>query len=199
LEAQNRQGMAGLKEALNVKADSPSPADGGNAVDEYVKNRREKFKYDLDAMYRELRRGDAVPPEKLEEVLAHVEKRLNAALGGRITSRMCYNRLTSENVSNTSPDEHWSQPLSLMLQSARLFRRCLTDAFFPRNFTNRSFDQQDFEKAMNVFGDLILEPGNVNRAKAELAELDEIEESDQTNREKCHAIWQVIKGSARQP
>jgi hypothetical protein len=207
LEARNKQGMARLKEALGSKQDArdakqqslpakPGAADGTDGVKKYLESRKEALRHDLDAMYRELRRGDSVPPEKLEEVLASVEARLTAALGARITPRVNYNRLTPPDLTNTAPDEHWAQPLSLLLQSAVLLRISLTDNFFSRNFTKRSFTPEEFESAMNVFDDAILKKPDPRRAKEELIRLDEIEKRDQKNKEKCHAVWQLITSAA---
>jgi hypothetical protein len=59
-------------------------------------------------------------------------------------------------LTETATDEQWSQPFSLLLQSARLLRTSLTDAFFSRNFIQKSNTQEEFESAMNVFDDTIL-------------------------------------------
>ena len=196
LEARNKQGMARLNEVLTGKRDAPEGAEASASVKEYIKNRKDKLKHDLDGMYRELHRGDAVPPEKLAEVLANVEARLTAALGARITPRVNYNRLAPPALTETATDEQWSQPFSLLLQSARLLRTSLTDAFFSRNFNKKTFTQSEFESAMSVFGDTILKSPDKSRAEAELKTLKEIEESAWKIKDKCHAVWRLITGTA---
>lgn len=201
LEARNRQGMARLKETLGQEAAaqrslvSPEVSLGGsNGIKEYVARRSDAIRHDLNAMYRELRRGDSVPQDKFAQVLEAVEARLSAALGSRVTPRVNYNRLMPPDLTEAAQGQQWAQPLSLLLQSARLLRVALTDPYFALNFSKTSLTQQEFEDAMNVFGDTILKSRDSARAKRELGQLDAVEASEKTNKEKCHDIWKLIGG-----
>ena len=211
LKARNEQGKARLKETLGSVEDTQDriedassstaaeEASASNGVKEYIDRRKSMLKGDLDAMYRELGGNIEVPPDKFGEVLEKVEARLTAALDDQISPRMNYNQVLPPNLTHDAPDEQWSQPLTLLVQSARLLRVSLTDAFFSRNFKKRSFAQQEFENAMNVFSDTILKTRDKNRAETELATLDEIEQSEKNNKEKCHAVWELIKQSITDP
>ena len=186
LAARNAKGIASLKAAL-----------GGGKPGDFVSKRRGKITEDLNAMYKQLGQGFSVPDEKLAAVLAEVEKRLGAALESRITPRAVYNRIAPPDLTATAPKENWSQPLSLLLRSARLLRESVTDAYFPRRFAGLSFTEPDFQAAMNIFDDSIAREPASRRALVELKALDEIEAADQNPKEKCAAVWQIISGSAK--
>jgi hypothetical protein len=47
---------------------------------------------------------------------------------------------------------------------------------------------------MNIFGDTILKNPDPQRAKEELALLDEIESGPEKPKAKCAAVWRIITG-----
>ena len=162
-----------------------------------LRSEKENPEADLDAMYNQLGQGKWVPAEKLAAVFAEVQDRLTTALSARITPRAVYNKTAPPDLTSKAPDESWTQPLSLLLRSARLMRDSLTDSYFPRRFTGLSFAEKEFQAAMNVFGDSILKIPNPQRAKEELALLDEIESGPEKPKEKCAAVWRVIMGETK--
>ena len=183
LEARNAKGLADLKAAL-----------GGDDVPQFVHKRKKKIQKDLDAMYNQLGQGKAVPADKLAAVFAEVQARLTNALSARITPRAVYNKIAPPDLTAKAPDESWTQPLSLLLRSARLMRESLTDSYFPRRLSGLSFKAPEFQAAMNIFGDAILKDPDPRRAKEELAALNKIEAGDQKPKEKCVAVWNLIVG-----
>lgn len=183
LEARNEKGLASLKTAL-----------GGDDVPQFVQKRKKKIRDDLDAMYNQLGQGKSVPADKLAAVFTEVQDRLTTALSARITPRAVYNKIAPPDLTAKAPDESWTQPLSLLLRSARLIRTSLTDSYFPRRFTSLAFAEKEFQAAMNVFGDTILKNPDPGRAKAELALLDEIESGSEKPKVKCATVWRIITG-----
>ena len=99
LDERNQQGQKLLKEAL-----------GGNDIKEFVGKRTEGIRKDLDAMYRQLGQGDAVPNERLSTVLDDVKNRLTDALSQRTAPRAAYNRVGAPDLTATAPDDNWNQP-----------------------------------------------------------------------------------------
>lgn len=186
LEARNAKGMADLKAAL-----------GGDDVPQFVQKRKKKIQEDLDAMYNQLGQGKAVPADKLAAVFAVVQARLTTALSARITPRAVYNKIAPPDLTATAPDESWTQPLSLLLRSARLMRDSLTDAYFPRRLSGLSFKESEFQAAVDIFGDAILTDPDPKRAKEELAALTQIETGDGKPKEKCAAVWTIIAGETK--
>jgi hypothetical protein len=183
LEARNNAGQRHLKYSL-----------GGKCVEEFVQNREQEIKDNLNAMYRQLGQSGNVPDDRLTDVLNEVRDRLTTAIEGRIAPRAVYNKLAPPDLTTSAPDENWTQPLSLLLHAARLLRESLTDFYFPRRFTGLSFTEQEFQVAMNVFNDAILKDKDLRRAEHELAELEQIEDSDAKSKEKCTAVWHILSG-----
>jgi hypothetical protein len=184
LEARNHAGQGLLKNAL-----------GGKSVKEFVQEREQEIKDNLNAMYRKLGQSGNVPVERLTDVLTEVRDRLTRAIESRIAPRAVYNKLAPPDLTTSAPDENWTQPLSLLLRAARLIRASLMDAYFPRRFTGLSFTEQEFQAAMNIFNDAILKYKDPRRAEHELAELEQIEDSDAKPKQKCADVWRIISGS----
>ena len=183
LESRNAQGQEALRAAL-----------GGNDITQFIAKRTSSIRKDLNEMYRQLGQGDTVPNEKLQAVLDEIKQRLEQALETRITPRAVYNRIAAPDLTATAPDENWGQPLSLLARSARIFRESLTDPFFPRRFVGLSFSMDDFRKACNVFGDVIVTSQDANRAKHELSAVEEILDTKKSTKEKCQEVWRLIRG-----
>jgi len=186
LEARNTKGQASLKAAL-----------GGDNVSQFVAKRRKNIQDDLDTMYNQLGQGKSVPADKLAIVLAQVEYRLTAALSDRVTPRAVFNKIAPPNLTAKTHAESWTQPLSLLLRSARLMRDSLRDSYFPRRFSGLAFTQKEFQAAMNVFGDSILQNPDPKRAEAELVLLNEIESCSEMPKDKCAAVWHIITGEGK--
>ena len=185
LETRNAKGLTDLIAAL-----------GGDDVPQFVQRRKKKIQEDLDAMYNQLGQGKAVPADKLAAVFAEVQARLTNALSARITPRAVYNKIAPPDLTAKAPDESWTQPLSLLLRSARLMRESLTDPYFPRRLSRLSFKESEFQAAMDIFGDAILKDADPRRARSELDELAKIEAGDGKPKEKCAAVWKIISGEA---
>jgi hypothetical protein len=183
LESRNNEGQALLKEAL-----------GGKSVEEFVQNRKQEIIGNLNAMYSQLGQGEKVPADRLTNVLNEVRNRLTTAIEGRIAPRAVYNKLAPPDLTASSPDENWTQPLSLLLRAARLLRESLTNRYFPVRFTGLSFTEQEFQVAMNIFDDTILKDPSRYRAENELAELAQIQGSNAKSKEKCADVWRILSG-----
>lgn len=186
LEARNAKGLDKLKEAL-----------GGDNVPQFVQMRKKKIQEDLDAMYQQLDQGKTVPADKMADVFAKVQDRLTTALSARITPRAVYNKIAPPDLTAKAPDESWTQPLSLLLRSARLMRESVSDPYFPRRLSGRSFKEPEFRAAMDIFGDAILKDADPRRAKTELDEIARIENGEGKPKEKCAAVWKIIAREAR--
>lgn len=170
---------------------------GGN-IDTFVASRNNVIRKDLNDMYRQLGRGDQVPDAQMNEILTDVKSRLHAALDGRIAPQVSYSRISPPIRSDSPSASQWGPPLSLIKAAARLMRRPYTDSFFERNFTKKSFTQNEFMMAMNVLNDVIASDSSKLNRKA-LAEADEkliseIEVASASDKDKCKAILLMIQG-----
>jgi hypothetical protein len=188
LETRNEQGRKALRAAL-----------GGNDIKQFISNRAERIRKDLNEMYRQLGQGKAVPEDKLKAVLDEVERRLTQALDARITPRAVYNSIGAPDLTARAPDENWNQPLALLTRSARMLRESLTDHYFQRRFSGLSFSDADFRKACDVFDDVLAKQPDSGRAKAELDLMDDLLESGLPSKGKCLGIWQIITGAPPRP
>jgi len=188
LEARNEKGTKALGDALGGK--------DAESVKSLIERKKENIRHDLNKMYRELGQGDAVPEDKLNEVLDDMKARLTAALNHRITPRAVYNRIGTPDLTSSALDENWSQPLSLLFRSARILREFHTDPYFPRRFVGLSFSQDEFQKALDVFGDVMASKSQIDRARDELLKLDAIMEEDIPTKQKCEQVWLLIQGKS---
>jgi len=211
LEARNERGLKTLVEALGGKPDSLTPNVGGS--DEEKKTRQDQIKAlvgdfiarqkdvilaDLNQMYRDLKRGEAVPDDKAKEVLDEVESRVSAALSARLTPTCTYNSLAPPDLSPTAHDDNWIQPLSLIEQAAKKFREQLADHFyFDRKFSGKAFTKEEFLQSCNVFDDHIVAKPEHDRAKAEMIQIKEIMDSETTPKEKCEAVWKLVSSAGK--
>lgn len=209
LEARNERGLKTLIEALGGKPESLAATAGGSdeekkarqdqiktMVAEFIAKRKGVILADLNQMYQDLKRGDAVPDEKAKEVLDEVEKRLSAALAARVTPTCAYNSLAPPDLSPTAPDENWIQPLSLLADAATKFREQLADPFyFDRKFSGKAFTKAEFLQACNVFQDRMASESDYNLAKGEIAKIKEIMDGETTPKEKCQAVWKLVSTS----
>jgi hypothetical protein len=209
LEARNERGLKTLVEALGGKAESLAANAGGSdeqknvrqeqikaLVADFIARKREVILADLNQMYRDLKRGEAVPDDKAKEVLDEFEKRLSAALGARVTPTCTYNNLAPPDLSPTAPDDNWIQPLSLLAEAARKFREQLADPFyFDRKFSGKAFTKEEFLQTCNVFEDRIVAVPDYDRAKAEILQIKEIMDGESTPKEKCQAVWKLVSFS----
>lgn len=207
LEARNERGLKTLVEALGGKPESLAANAGGSdeekkkarqeqikaLVADFIARKKEVILTDLNQMYRDLKRGEAVPDDKAKEVLDEVEKRLSAALGARVTPTCTYNSLAPPDLSPTALDDNWIQPLSLLAEAARKFREQLADPFyFDRKFSGKAFTKEEFLQTCNVFEDRIVALPDYDRAKAEIVTIKEILDSETTPKEKCQAVWKLV-------
>jgi hypothetical protein len=75
-----------------------------------------------------------------------------------------------------------------------MLRESLTDAYFQRRLSGLSFSVDDFRKACDVFGDVIVAKPDTMRAEGELRKIDEIIDAEKPAKEKCSQIWHLIRG-----
>ena len=188
LEARNKKGAKVLGDALGGK--------DAESIKSLIERKKESIRHDLNKMYRELGQGDTVPEDKLNEVLDDVKTRLAVALNHRITPRAVYNRIGTPDLTSIAPDENWIQPLSLLFRSARILREFHTDPYFPRRFVGLSFSQDEFQKALDVFGDVMVSKSQIDRAREELLKLDAVMEEDIPTKQKCEKVWLLIHGKS---
>ncbi len=82
----------------------------------------------------------------------------------------------------------------LLVRAARVLRELLSDPYFPRRFSGLAFSEEDFRKAVDVFGDVIASKPETARAKEELRKIEDIQSSTQPAGQKCQEVWQLIQG-----
>lgn len=182
LEARNKQGMKLLLDAL-----------GGTDVDQFISIRTEDIRKNLNEKYKQLGQGDVVPADKLNIVLAEIKDRLETALNMRIAPRAVYNRLGPPDLTGAAHDDNWHQPLLMLQSAATILRKELVDNYFPRRFSNLSFTPDEFRKACDIFGDIIIEKKEKDRANKELTEIAQIVNDNMPTKEKSQMLWNIIK------
>ncbi|MEX2381590.1 MAG: hypothetical protein WD490_04345 [Opitutales bacterium] len=186
VEARNTCGKEEIIKALGG-------ADPKN-ITSFIGQKSESIRKDLNEMYHKLDQGDKVPQDKLSVVLTDVEKRLTQALTARITPSLVYNHIAAPDLAKTAPDTNWSQPLDLLYNAAKAQRELLTNHFFRLKFSGLNFDEKDFRKACNPFGDHIVELRSPDLAKKEMEIITDILERPVPFKIKCLMVWNIIKG-----
>ena len=172
----------------------------GGDVDNFIKQREQGIRNDLNAMYRdELKRGDCVPEDRMQAILEDVRARLLTAVKSSVAPSPVYNPVSAPNLTASTGAEAWAQPLSLALHAARTERESITDPFFPRNFKSLKFTQEEFEIAMNAFGDHLVGKSDSRKASQELTALTEIEAAQIPPLEKCRKVVALIRGNGDNP
>jgi hypothetical protein len=192
LEKQLKSGNEGVQKILR-------DALSAEYINQFIAKRTDSIRKDLNEMYRQLGQGSAVPDDKLSIILAEVNQRLKQALDTGVTPRAVYNRIGAPDLTAKAPDENWNQPFSLLMRYARILRESLTDSFFPRRFTGLSFSEDDFRKACDAFGDVIVAKQETNRAKDEQRKINELVDAEKPSKEKCQELWRMIRGEQPEP
>lgn len=170
----------------------------GGDVEGFVKKREKAIRENLSAMYRDLGHGDQMPEDRVQLVLKDVSSRLEKALASSVAPTPIFNPIAAPNLTNAAGDAAWTQPLSLALHAARGFRQSITDPYFQRQFKLLAFKQDEFEAAMDVFGDYLRKKREFSSADDELAVLTEIESSEDSLLEKCRKVVALIRGKQDQ-
>ncbi|MDF7824457.1 hypothetical protein P4B35_10570 [Pontiellaceae bacterium B12227] len=183
LDEQNSRAVEALKNQV-----------GDGSVDGFIGKNAKRYMQDLNSMYRDMGGEGDLPAGAFEKVLEMIRARLEKALNGRITPTVNYNQVSAPNLAESAPAEQWSQPLTLLLATAKMMRKSLADPRFSWNFSKRSFKQTEYVEAMDVFGDSILVTKIWGQADQEIKGLAEIELGDGDSKEKCQKVWEIMSG-----
>jgi hypothetical protein len=100
-------------------------------------------------------------------------------------------------LTKSAGDEAWAQPFCIASEAARGLRKSLTDPYVQRQFKPLAFTQEEFEVAMNVFGDHLCEERGYRSAEAEFIALTDIETSDASNLDKCRRMVGLMRGDPK--
>jgi hypothetical protein len=168
----------------------------GPSLQLYLQSREKALREDLDRFYLEAYGG---PPseEQIQQVLMEIQNRFELALEGHLTAQPVFSTLDTGHLAEAAAEDsgQWAAPLSLLYHGARLFRGAAAGTAFDRGFKFNSFDRQVFLPAMDVFGDVMAAAPQPGRAAAELQKLESILGDSSAPREKCLAIWRLVKGT----
>ena len=200
LERRNQDGLKLLWEAISGgKIPVPTDKEAVASVDQLIAAKEQEIRTDLGKMYNDLGKGSVVPEGKIRTVLDDVRTRLTKAISAPLAPRVIHNSISAPSLGKGQLSDNWSQPLSLLVESTRLFRESLTDPYFSRKFVGLSFTEAEYLIAMDIFGDPILQTKNKAKANEELDYLDYIIAFDDgDSQKKCQLIWTEILGNPAQ-
>lgn len=168
----------------------------GGDVEGFIKKRETLIRENLNAMYRDLGHGDQIPEDRVLAVLKDVRSRLEKALASSVAPTPVFNPIAAPNLTSSAGDAAWTQPLNLALHAARGLRQSIADPYFQRQFKSLVFAQEEFETALDVFGDHLCKEREFRCADTELRTLDDIESSETLLFEKCGKVVALIRGKA---
>ncbi|MFZ4594504.1 MAG: DUF3293 domain-containing protein [Verrucomicrobiaceae bacterium] len=186
VEARNIAGRQALAKALG--------GEEAKDIASFIDARKESIRKNVNEMYRQLGQGDAVPEDKFQAVLQDVENRLKGALNARLAPRLVFNRIAAPALAGKSPDENWSQPLSLISHAAETLRKSVTDPYFIRQFTGLSFGEKVFREVFNPFGDQVVTSQDQQHCKDDLRVIDSILDSELPIKARCKMLWHLTQG-----
>ena len=185
IKARNKRGEGLLRAAV------------GNDVEAFIKTREKIIRDNLNGMYRGLGHGDQIPEDRVQAVLEDVRGRLKKALASSVAPTPVFNPIGAPNLTNSAGDDAWGQPLSLALHAARALRQSISDPYFQRQFKPLEFTQEEFEVAMDVFGDHLCKERKFVSTDSELNALAGIEASEALMLNKCRDVVALMRGKKK--
>lgn len=168
----------------------------GDNIAAFVKKRRDRVAKPAQAFYEEHRPGQRVRDETVDEIMGDCQKRLEAALKGRLLPKITYTPVQFVVGRASEWASPWGQAASMLQAVAEFPRKVGTDPFFLRGF---DVDEDELLKAMDVCDDAVLKISNRRDRKKQATEdllvLAQLARSKRDARGRCELILRLIGGA----
>jgi hypothetical protein len=164
--------------------------------EEWVASKRDLVTRDAARQYKEFHPGKRLPKETIDEILKALADRFRKATSANFLPKVSFVK-TGFRLGLGGDSEHvsdWATARTLLRAVAEYPRRALTtrDYFF----RGLKVSKEDLLMAMNVVDDPLVtewsETRSLKTASAELEVLDQIDQSERSDRDKCELILHLL-------
>ena len=165
----------------------------------FIERRRMQIEESLKRTYKEFRGKGDLPPNKLNEVLDQLEKKIQKALDSGIVTPVSFLDVAIDLQRPQAHEDPWKQVETLILALARFPRQNIVR---PKLFPKLTTEPALINDAMNVQDDAIVTLNEADlvqatrRAKRELGLLDRIVNSDLAVTDRCMVSLMIIDGKS---
>jgi hypothetical protein len=169
----------------------------GGDTKAFVSSKREVVAKAAQQHYQEFNPGEKIPDEYVGKILEALEARFDKALNGKFVPELSEVGTTFRAPRECDLDSNWAVARRLIASVAEYPRKALKD--YNYFFRGLKVEPEKLLEAMNVLDDHIVSRISDRRAeqiaKDELDCLEEIEESELSDRDKCAEIFALLNGS----
>jgi hypothetical protein len=185
-----------LKSAEEAGSETLRAVLGGDTK-AFVASKRDIVAKAAQQHYNEFNPSDQIPPEYIDKILEALETRFEKALKRKFAPGLSEVGTTFRAPRAGDSDANWAVARRLLVSIAEYPRKAIKDYNF--FFRGLKVEPQELLDAMNVVDDRIILRADDRRAeqiaREELACLEEIEESELSERDKCGEIIAMLHGT----
>ena len=166
----------------------------GNDIDSFLTTQRERIRTDAQRMYEAYHPGGNIPENAVNNIVEELKARLGKTRGEALIPKVSYSPVAFNPGQSTQWSSPWGQAFQLLKSIAEFPREAMTNRFFWQGIRT---DEDALMKAMDVAEDpLVKEYGSRNakqHSEQELVLVKALEVSTAEVREKCEALWNLIR------
>ena len=161
---------------------------------EWVENKRDLVTRDANRQYEEFHPGKHMPEEIIQEILNALTERFRKATSAHFLPKVSFVKTGFRLGGDSEQVSGWAAARTLLRAVAEYPRSALKDrAYF---FRGLQVSEEDLLTAMNVVEDPLVaewfKPRSLHTAREEMEVLDQIDESEHSDRDKCGLIMDVL-------
>ena len=161
---------------------------------EWVASKRDLVTRDANRQYEEFHPGKRMPEETINEIMKALTDRFRRATSANFLPKVSFVKTGFRVGGDSEHVSGWAAARTLCRAVADYPREALTNqAYF---FRGLRVSKEDILAAMNVMGDPLVaelsQPNSLKAATEELEVLDQIDESERWDRDKCELILQLL-------
>ena len=162
--------------------------------EDWVESKRDLVTRDANRQYEEFHPGKRMPAETINEILNALTERFRKATSGTFLPKVSYVKTSFRLGGDSKQVSDWATARTLLRAVAGYPRAALKNqAYF---FRGLKVNQKDLVTAMNVADDRLLarwsQPTLIETALEELEVLDQIDESEQSDHDKCKLLLDLL-------
>jgi hypothetical protein len=163
--------------------------------EEWVESKRDLVTRDANRQYEEFHPGKRMPDETINEILKALTERFRKATSGNFLPKVSFVKTSFRLGSNSEHVSDWAAARTLLRAVAEYPRAALKSrAYFLRGL---KVSEKDLLAAMNVADDHLVarwfQLESLDIALEELEVLDQVDESEQTDHDKCGSILDLLR------
>ncbi len=167
----------------------------GDNIDDFLTKQRERIRADAQRMYEAYHPGGIIPDDAVKNIMEELKGRLGKTRNEALIPKVSYSQVAFNPGQSSQWSSPWGQAFQLLKGIVEFPREAMTNRYFWQGA--RINDEDELVKAMNVAEDHLVKEYGSRKAKQqseqELALVKALEVSTAEVREKCEALWSLIK------